>query len=190
MGDVLIIEAWRAVFAQTEQNAPGRRGGSHVPELSFPGRRPCEQTAWGYLALRLPYPEDDQWAKDRAAILQALGIFDPSGKPTPRLAAIETYKFFSFTEDDWQAEREKALKTCNDCHSVNFARAELEKGDQMIREADALMAEGIRTVAALYQEGLLKKPETTLTHFPDLLACITRRQSSSKSSSRCFMNTG
>ncbi len=130
----------------------------------------ANRTAWGYLALRLPYPEDDQWAKDRKAILQALGILDPSGNPTPRLAAAETYKFFTLTDDDWKAEREKELKSCNDCHSVNFARSELEKGDRMIREADAVMAEGIRTVAALYEEGLLKKPEYYSYAFPDLLA--------------------
>ena len=126
-------------------------------------------TAWGYLALRLPYPQDAKWARDRAAILQALGIFDPAGKPTPRLAAIETYNMIRFTEEDWQAEREKALKLCNDCHSINFA-GELGKGDQMIREADALMAEAIRTVAALYEEGVLKKPENYSYAFPDLLA--------------------
>ena len=33
-----------------------------------------------------------------------------------------------------------------------------------------MMAEGIRTVAALYQEGLLKKPESYSYEFPDLLA--------------------
>jgi len=131
----------------------------------------ANRTAWGYLALRLPYPQNaaDQWAGDRATILEGLGVLDPEGKPTPRLAVFETYKVIRFTEGDWQTEREKAIKFCNDCHSVNFARADLEKGDQMIREADALMAEGIRTVAALYKEGVLKKPENYSYAFPDLL---------------------
>jgi hypothetical protein len=39
----------------------------------------------------------------------------------------------------------------------------------MIREADALMGEGIRTVAALYRDGLLKKPDSYSYAFPDLL---------------------
>ncbi len=130
----------------------------------------ANRTAWGYLALRLPYPQDDKWARDRAAVLQALGIFDSEGKPTPRLAAVETNNMFRFTEEDWQAEREQALKSCNDCHSINFARTELEKGDRMIREADAAMAEAIRIVAALYADGLLKKPENYSYAFPDLLA--------------------
>jgi uncharacterized CHY-type Zn-finger protein len=129
----------------------------------------ANMTAWGYLALRLPYPKDTQWARDRYTILQALGLFDPGGKSTPRLTAFECYNVIRFSDADWQAEREKALKYCNDCHSVNFARGELEKGDQMVREADALMAEGIRIVASLYEEGVLKKPENYVYAFPDLL---------------------
>jgi hypothetical protein len=61
------------------------------------------------------------------------------------------------------------LKTCNDCHSLNFAKAELEKGDQMIKEADRLMAEAIQIVASLYKDGILKKPENYAYPFPDLL---------------------
>ncbi len=131
----------------------------------------ANMTAWGYLALRLPFPQNaaDRWAGDRATILEGLGVLDPEGKATPRLAAFESYKVIRFTEADWQAEREKAVKFCSDCHAINFVRADLEKGDQMIREADALMAEGIRTVAALYEEGVLKKPENYSYAFPDLL---------------------
>jgi len=61
------------------------------------------------------------------------------------------------------------LAACGQCHSRNFARAELEKGDQMIRETDRLMAEAIRTVAALYKEGVLPKPASYADAFPDLL---------------------
>ena len=39
----------------------------------------------------------------------------------------------------------------------------------MIKEADHLMAEAIRTVADLYMDGLLKKPINYTTGFPDLL---------------------
>ena len=40
----------------------------------------------------------------------------------------------------------------------------------MIKEADHLMAEAVRIVAALYKEGVLKKPEGYAYAFPDLLA--------------------
>ncbi|NIP16452.1 MAG: cytochrome C, partial [Pseudomonadales bacterium] len=43
----------------------------------------------------------------------------------------------------------------SDCHSRNFAKAELAKGDDMIREADHLLAEAIRVIAGLYEDGIL-----------------------------------
>jgi hydroxylamine dehydrogenase len=127
------------------------------------------RTAWGFLAVRLPMPEDKQWAGDRATILQALGVLDPEGKPTARLDVVKAADLARLTQGDWQKERDKMVKTCNQCHSVNFAKRELEKGDQMIREADHLMAQAIRTVAALYRDGILAKPKTYAYAFPDLL---------------------
>lgn len=127
------------------------------------------KTAWGFLAVRLPLPEDKQWAEDQTTILQALGVLDPEGKPTPRLEVVKAADVARLTHDDWQKERDKMVKTCNQCHSVNFAKAELEKGDQMIKETDRLLAEAIRTVAGLYKDGILKKPASYAYAFPDLL---------------------
>jgi len=127
------------------------------------------QTAWGFLAVRLPLPEDKRWAADRLTILQALGVLDPQGKPTGRLDAVKEAKVARLTQEDWQKERDKMIKTCNQCHSVNFAKGELAKGDQMIKDADHLMAEAIRIVAALYKDGVLKKPKNYAHPFPDLL---------------------
>ncbi len=126
-------------------------------------------TAWGFLAVRLPLPEDKQWATDRVSILQGLGVRDPNGKPTARLDVVKAADVARLTQEDWQKERDKMIKTCNQCHSVNFAKAELEKGDQMIKEADNLMAEAIRTVARLYKDGILAKPKDYAYPFPDLL---------------------
>lgn len=127
------------------------------------------RTAWGFLAVRLPMPEDEQWAADRATILQALGVLDPEGNPTARLEAVKAADMARLTQEDWQRERDKMIETCNQCHSGNFARAELEKGDQIIRRADRLLAEAIRIVADLYQDGILPKPETYSHAYPDLL---------------------
>lgn len=126
-------------------------------------------TAWGFLAVRLPMPDDKQWAADRATILKALGVLDPDGKPTGRLEVVKAASVARLTQQDWQAERDKMVKTCNQCHSVNFARAELEKGDQMIRETDRLLAEAIETVAGLYKDGVLAKPQNYAYAYPDLL---------------------
>ena len=53
------------------------------------------------------------------------------------------------TQEDWQRERDKMIKTCNQCHSANFAQQQLEAGDDMIKNADHLMAQAIRIVADL-----------------------------------------
>lgn len=130
----------------------------------------ANRTAWGYFAVRMPLPEDEQWAKDRSTILQGLGVLDPSGKTIPRFEAVQSADMIRVTDEDWQAERDQMTKVCNDCHSINFARAALEKADLVVRESDRLMAEGIRIVAGLYQEGILKKPDINSYAFPDVLA--------------------
>ncbi|RCK77690.1 MAG: Hydroxylamine oxidoreductase [Ignavibacteriae bacterium] len=127
------------------------------------------RAGWGFLAVRLPMPEDKQWAQDRTTILQALGVLDPEGKPTARLDVVKAADLARLTQEDWQKERDKMIKTCNQCHSVNFAKAELEKGDNIIKEADRLMAEAIRIVADLYKDGILQKPKSYAYNFPDLL---------------------
>ena len=126
-------------------------------------------TAWGFLAVRLPMPEDKQWAADRATLLQALGVLDPDGKPTARLEVVKAANVARLTQEDWQKQRDAMLQTCEQCHSINFARQQLEHGDDMIREADHLMAEAIRVVAGLYKDGLLPKPASYAYAFPDVL---------------------
>ncbi len=73
------------------------------------------------------------------------------------------------TQEDWEKERNKMLATCSRCHARTFAKGELDKGDQMIREADHLMAEALRTVAGLYQDGIIPQPEYYPYPYPDLL---------------------
>jgi hypothetical protein len=127
------------------------------------------QTAWGFLAVRMPMPDDKQWAADRAAILQAFGVLDPAGKPTGRLDVVKAANVARLTQEDWQRQRDKMVATCKQCHSANFAKAELAKGDDMIREADHVMAEGVRVVAGLYEDGTIPKPKEYAYAFPDLL---------------------
>jgi hypothetical protein len=127
------------------------------------------RTAWGFLAVRLPLPEDKQWAADRAAILQALGVLDPDGKPTALVDTVKAADVARLTQEDWQRERDKMTKTCNECHSANFAKQQLQQGDEMIRNADHLMAEAIRIVAGLYKDGVLDKPKNYAYAFPNLL---------------------
>lgn len=127
------------------------------------------RTAWGFLAVKLPLSEDPEWAADQVTILQALGVLDMEGKPTEMVDIIKAADVARLTTEAWETERSKILSVCSDCHSENFAKGELEKGDQMIREADKLMAEAIREVASLYNDGVLEKPENYSYAFPMLL---------------------
>ena len=128
------------------------------------------RTAWGFLAVRLPLPEDPQWAADQTTILQALGVLDPQGNPTARLDVVKAGDVARLDEESFQKEREKMVQVCSECHSENFARGELGKGDDMIREADRLLAQAVQVIAGLYQDGILQKPESYAYPFPDLLA--------------------
>jgi hypothetical protein len=155
-----------------------RKDGVLPPTSAAPACQTCHMpggdhgviTSWGFLAVRLPMPEDRAWAADRATILQGLGVLDPAGKPTARLEVVKAGNVARLTEEDWKRPREAMVKACRECHSEGFARGELEKGDRMIREADRLMAEAIRAVAALYADGVLAKPAAWAHPFPDLLA--------------------
>ena len=136
----------------------------------LPGGTHNNRTGWGFLAVRLPMPEDKLWAADRATILQGLGVLDPEGQPTPRLELVKSAELVRLTQEDWQQQRDRMIETCNQCHSRNFAQAELAKGDEMIKQADRVMAKAIRIVAGLYKDATLAKPKGYAHEFPDLLA--------------------
>jgi hypothetical protein len=127
------------------------------------------RTAWGFLAVRLPLPEDEQWKNDQVTILQALGVLDLEGNPTERLEVVKSADVARLTQEDFDRERDKMLKTCSQCHSSRFAQEHLQQGDDMIKEADRLLAEAIRIIAGLYKDKLLDKPESYAYEFPDLL---------------------
>ncbi len=136
----------------------------HMPDGNHEVRTP-----WGFLAVRLPLPEDEQWKADQVTILQALGVLDPEGNPTGRLDVVKAADVARLTQESFDVERARLLAVCSDCHSENFANAELKKGDDMIREADHLLAQAIHIIAGLYQDGIIPKPESYAHAFPDLL---------------------
>ncbi len=127
------------------------------------------RTAWGFLAVRLPLPEDPQWKADQVTILQALGVLDPAGQPTARLEVVKAAQVARLTQEEFDKERNKMIAVCEECHSGSFAREQLAAGDDMIRAADHLLATAIREIAGLYADGVLRKPDTYAHPFPDLL---------------------
>jgi len=160
-----------------------KRDGVLPPSAAAPTCQDCHmadgdhevRTAWGFLAVRTnglaPYPgESDQWWADRVTILQALGVLDPEGQPTARLDLVANAQVARLTAEEFDAERAKMIKACSNCHSENFAKEELAKGDALIERIDHLMAEAIREIVGLYKDGILKKPDSYSYAFPDLLA--------------------
>ena len=131
------------------------------------------RTAWGFLGVRLPLPKDPQQAADRVTILKALGVLDPeTGKPTPILDAVKAVDLARLDQASWQKERDKMLDTCSECHSRSYAKTQLDAGDSILGKADRLMAEAIETVAALYKEGIIKKPDGYPFNYPFILALM------------------
>jgi len=70
-------------------------------------------------------PDDKQWAADRATILQGLVLDHRGIQPTG--LQLSSGRRRKVTQEDWQKERDKMVKTCNQCHSVNFAKASSTK---------------------------------------------------------------
>lgn len=137
----------------------------HMPDGNHENR-----TAWGFLGVRLPLPEDKQWAADRVTILKALGVLNPStGEPTARLDAVKAVDLVRLTQEAWQKERDKMIKICSRCHSERYAKEQLSMGDAIMQKSDRLMADAIEIVAALYKDGIIKKPDHYAFAYPDLL---------------------
>ncbi|MEA3547572.1 MAG: multiheme c-type cytochrome [Thermodesulfobacteriota bacterium] len=137
----------------------------HMPEGSH-----NNHTAWGFLGVRLPLPEDPQWAADRVVILKALGVLNPeTGEPTARLDAVKAVDMARLDQESWQKERDKMIKTCSQCHAASYAKTQLDMGDSMLQKADRLLAQSIETVAALYKDGIIKKPDAYSFAYPDFL---------------------
>ena len=68
------------------------------------------------------------------------GSWTRTGIRPARLDAVKQADVVRLTHEDWQNERDRMIEVCEQCHSGNLVRAELEKGDEMIREADRLLA--------------------------------------------------
>jgi hydroxylamine dehydrogenase len=109
-------------------------------------------------------------------ILKALGVLDENGEATERLEAVKAAKIARLTEEEFQAQRAKSETICSNCHSATYVAVQMAASDDIIREADKMMAEAIRTVRALYADGLLQVPEGWV-YAPDLLQFYEARNS-------------
>jgi hypothetical protein len=135
----------------------------------MPGGDHGAMTAWGFLGVRLPLPDDPEWREDQATILKALGVLDPTGKPTTLLEVVKGAGMARVTREEWQAQRDRMVAACSQCHARGFAASSLDRGDRSLREADRLMAEAIGIVAGLHRDGLLPRPKGQAFAYPNVL---------------------
>jgi len=157
-------------FAKESGRLPKSAAAPRCQDCHLPDGSHKNKTAWGFLGVRLPLPEDPQWAADRVTILKALGVLSPeTGKPTARLELVKKVDLVRLSEEAWSTERNKMIDTCNKCHSRKYVREQLEMGDAAIKKADRLLAEAIKIVADLYKDGIIKKPENYAFAYPDFL---------------------
>ena len=127
-------------------------------------------TAWGFLGVRLPLPEDPQWKADQVAILMALGVLNPeTGEPTGRLDAVKAVDLARLDKGSFDKYRGQMIKICTQCHSETYVKEQLAMGDTIMRKADRLMGEAINIVASLYRDGFLEKPAGYSFNYPDFL---------------------
>jgi len=155
-------------FAKEMGRLPKNAAVPRCQDCHLPNGTHTNRTAWGFFGVRLPLPEDKEWAEDRTTILKALGVLNPkTGQPTERLDTVKKLDMLRFTEEDWQNERKKMLNTCSKCHSKKYAAHQLEQGDDLLKKADHLMAKAINIVAALYEDGIIEKPKEYEFAYPD-----------------------
>ena len=102
-------------------------------------------TAWGFLGLRRGDDPDEEWAVARAKVRSALETMGPAKTRFVERESME----------DWTEIRETMIQRCVECHAESYVRRELEKGDQLLREADIAKANIIDIANKQFEEGLI-----------------------------------
>ena len=98
-------------------------------------------TAWGFLGLRPGDQDDPEWYNARQKIITTLESMGPALAPN---VMRESY-------EEWETLREDMIDRCTECHSESYTRRELEKGDDLLREADIAMAHLIDLANLMYK---------------------------------------
>ncbi|MCK5671133.1 hypothetical protein KAI10_07100, partial [Candidatus Bathyarchaeota archaeon] len=89
--------------------------------------------------------DDPEWYEARQKIIVTMDSMGPGLAPN---VMRDTY-------EEWEEHREVMIDRCEECHSESYARRELEKSDDLLRESDLLMANLIDLTNMLYDDGVI-----------------------------------
>ncbi len=157
-------------FAKLAGNLPEGAAAPKCQDCHMPGGDHENRTAWGFLGVRLPLPEDKEWAEAQVTILKALGVLDPfTGEPTARRQVVKDLQLARLTKEEFDRERNRIKKVCYRCHSKDYVDFQFKQADEYYKKIDMLLAEAINIVADLYKDGILKKRGDQPYPYPDFL---------------------
>ena len=140
---------------------------SHLPDLPHAGRQSRGAHRLGisggaFAACR----KTSSGPRTEPPSCKRLACWIPTASPPRWLDVVKAADLARLDQASWQAERDKMLKTCNQCHSGNFAKAATSvrrRHDQERRPPDG---GSDPQVAGLYKDGLLPKTEELRLSLP------------------------
>jgi len=105
-------------------------------------------TSWGFFGIRQG-EKDKEHAKYQKPVIRALKTLGPILAPQSTRASFE----------EWNKLREDMISVCTDCHSTSFAKKQLERGDEVVKQANKIAAGIVLPAEKLLNEGVWNKNE-------------------------------
>jgi hypothetical protein len=131
-------------------------------------------TAYGFYAVLGPdvgpLKEDSEWAADNVEVLKGLGVLTPEGQPGAIFDAVKELRIARLSDEEFTKIRENEIKICYRCHSQKYIDYQFDHYEKVTKESIHLLAEGVRIVAKLYEDGIIEKPESYPYNYPFMLA--------------------
>jgi len=105
-------------------------------------------TSWGFFGIR-PGEKDKEHAKYQKPVIRALKTLGPI------LAPESTRNSF----EEWSKLRADMISVCSNCHSTSFAKKQLERGDEVVKQANKVAAKAILAAEKLRSKKVLSEED-------------------------------
>ena len=103
-------------------------------------------TSWGFFGIR-PGEKDKKHAEYQKPVIRALKTLGPILAPKSTRASFE----------EWSKLRADMISVCSDCHSTSFAKKQLKRGDEVVKQANRVAAGIVLPAEKLLDEGVWNK---------------------------------